>query len=226
MAETTATRTPIEPPPAPAAPGAEAVPDRSTPPASLRSRLRRETRAAHERLDASFIGLSEGDPADYGLFLRMNEACHGTIEPVLAASPLAALWPPRVPGPHAAALADMEAIGLRPIVPAPFPVARPSLAQAVGIAYVLEGSKLGARQILKKLAKDDPAATDRPPTAFLSHVAGSAEGFRGFLDLIEDLVADSFERDAAVGAADATFGYFLDAVRRARADGEGGGEVN
>ncbi|KAB0680399.1 biliverdin-producing heme oxygenase [Aureimonas leprariae] len=194
---------------------------------SLRSRLRAETRPAHERLDASFAGLAEGDPTDYGLFLRMNEACHGAIEPLLAASPLAAARPRSAAGDlHAAALADVEAMRLRRIVPAAFPLAKPTLAQSLGIAYVVEGSKLGARQILRRLRKAADEETDRLPVAFLERAAGGADGFKAFLEMAETLVATRAEQDVAVEAADATFGYFLDVVRRAGAGDERGGRVN
>lgn len=220
MAETAAARAPIDPSPD-LAPRAE--PDARGPASvTLRMRLRSETRPAHERLDACFAGLAEGDPQNYGLFLRMNEASHRAIEPILAGSPLHAFRPAPASGLHSAAFADLAVLRLRRLVPIPFPIASPSLAQSLGIAYVLEGSRLGARQILRKLRNGADEETDRLPVTFLQRAAEGVEEFRTFLDLAETLVATCAERDETVRAADATFDYFLDVVRRAGALDEGG----
>ncbi|GGD96977.1 biliverdin-producing heme oxygenase [Aureimonas endophytica] len=184
----------------------------------LRHRLRLETRLAHERLDAGFarIGEPDGGGGDYARFLIVNEACLGAIEPLLAASGVfrhfgdgAAAFR------HEAARRDLAAMKLRPIVVSPFPLPRPSIAEAVGVTYVLEGSRLGARLILKRLrAAEEDGKPSAIATSFLE-AAGQPTRFRAFLDAAEMLVATGADSDRAVDAANRTFDYFLEAMRTA-----------
>jgi heme oxygenase (biliverdin-IX-beta and delta-forming) len=191
---------------------------------SLRTRLRDGTRALHERLDAGFVGVAMSrDRAAYARFLRVNEACCGRIEPVLAASGLLERMPGLDGGfRRGAARADLDAMRIPPLALAPFPLAGPSLCEAIGVAYVMEGSRLGARMILKEFGSARDAETDRGLTTFFLEAAGNADRFREFMRMAEALAATPSDRDGAVRGAIATFDYFLEAARIAdAADSDG-----
>ncbi|WP_152045289.1 biliverdin-producing heme oxygenase [Aureimonas psammosilenae] len=183
--------------------------------ASLRRRLREETRASHERLDGSFGGLERnGDLRDYGRFLRVNEACLAGAGAALEASGLLLRLPEvSTSARQAAASADLKAMDLRPIAPPLFPLPRPNLAEAIGIAYVLEGSRLGARQILKRLRNREQLESGGKFTTLFLEAAGEPDRFRSFMEAAEAIATTTHARDLAVSAADRTFQYFIGAVR-------------
>lgn len=184
--------------------------------AGLRASLRDGTRERHERLDAAFpdLGAAAAGGSDYARFLRVNEACHRAIEPVLSAGGLGAHRAQLVPGDrHAAAAADLAAMNLRPIVLKDFVPRSPGLSEAVGIAYVMEGSRLGARTILKRLRASGRVDMRPPPPTLFLEAAGNADRFRGFMAWAETIAAAPSDRDLAVRAANATLDYFLEAVR-------------
>lgn len=185
----------------------------------LRQALRTQTAAAHQRLDGRFDGMeAASSPALYEEFLLVNHACHEEIEPVLAASPVVdvvADWSAR--GRLASLEADLARMGLRPLRLAAFPIDRPSLPEAVGIAYVLEGSRLGARFIRRKFEADGvPDGWPDMSDAFLRQ-AGEPERFRSFIAAISELRFCDVETNLAVGAANRTFDYFLAAAELAGA---------
>lgn len=195
--------------------------------ASLRFRLRDETRDLHEALDAGFerLGSGDGTRGDYARFLLANEACHRGLEPFVEASGLSARLPPLAGGSRrAAAQADLDALALRPIALPPFPLDRPRLPDGFGVAYVLEGSRLGARVILARLRDGRRLETGRAiPTSFLE-AAGRSDRFRRLMAAAEGLFPAQPDRDGAVAAARAAFDYFLAGVRlaAAAANGDGG----
>ncbi|WP_182086825.1 biliverdin-producing heme oxygenase [Aureimonas sp. ME7] len=176
---------------------------------SLRDRLRSDTREAHEALDASFADMfGDAEGARYRRFLRMNHLAHEAIEPILSGSPLD--WTGR-DAPDAGRLAavrrDAEAIGLPP-EPAPgFPIENPDLPEALGIAYVLEGSRLGAKFMLRALKREGAGSGDPWPTAYLE----ASSDARPFAHLIERMDAEPMNEGMvrrAVSAADETFRFF------------------
>ena len=109
----------------------------------LRRRLREETRAEHDRLDAAFGALDLSDTADYGVFLLAHHAAHDLIEPRIRPAP------PRLD----ALRRDLDILGLTPVSG----FTHPSLdsAHPAGLSYVVAGSYLGG-QVLKRAWQASP----------------------------------------------------------------------
>ncbi len=191
----------------PAGPIASSEPD-----ARLRDRLRAETRGEHEALDALFADMLEPGSGDlYTTFLRMNREAHRAIEPLLAPADLAFDASRRE-----AAERDCAALGLgsetapaereraRTLLPS-----RPGRAEAFGMAYVLEGSRLGARFMIKALRAEGRDADSRKdlPTHYLE-ASGDTRPFADLLKAMEVASLSRSEADTAVEAARTTFRYF------------------
>lgn len=128
--------------------------------------LRAQTARVHAALDARFAaGL--GDPRRYAVYLL---GMHRLLAAFEAADP--------APGrPRAAVLAaDLATVGLTPLAPATLEL--DGEAERLGARYVIEGSALGARQLLGQLrsAGVAPAAT-----AFLTAHADDPARWRGTL---------------------------------------------
>lgn len=196
-----------------------AQPDLQADARSLRRRLRSESRASHETLDAKFDGMAEAPTPDvYARFLAVNEACHRAIEPVLAASPLSEIAPGFASTPRSPALAaDLAAMDIAALDAPPFPLPAPDAAETVGIIYVIEGSRLGAGFILSKLRGRELGA-DWSKAAF-AYLEGPDEphALRGFLMEASRRLQGDSDIDRAVAAADATFRYFIDVERLSHA---------
>ncbi len=186
-----------------------ASPSQDHPAPSLRDRLRADTREAHEALDASFAGMfSDPEGAHYRRFIAMNLAAHEAIEPVLAASPLGLMedGTPETPRLRAARQ-DARQLGLPDISPGRFPLPAPDLAEAFGIAYVLEGSRLGAKYMSRAIKRDTSGGDTRWPTYYLE----ASADVRPFTRLLERMAAEPVDEAGirrAVEAADTTFRFF------------------
>ncbi|WP_156369400.1 biliverdin-producing heme oxygenase [Aureimonas sp. Leaf324] len=183
------------------------APSRAEP--SLRDRLRTDTRDAHEALDASFSDMfADASGAQYRRFIAMNREAHEAIEPVLAGSPLGR---PGAGGDHAdrldAAQRDAQALGIEPRPASPFPLPRPDIFEAFGIAYVLEGSRLGAKYMLRAINRDERLSGARWPTHYLE-ASSDARPFTRLLDRMAAEPASEDDMRRATAAADATFRYF------------------
>ncbi|RIY00055.1 hypothetical protein D3218_12190 [Aureimonas flava] len=144
----------------------------------------------------------------YRRFIAMNLAAHEAIEPVLAASPLG----PAEAGEASAdrldaARRDARALGIEAPAAPDFPLPSPDLFEAFGIAYVLEGSRLGAKYMSRAIKRDERGDDARWPTDYLD-VSGDV---RPFTRLLERMAAEpTGEADVrrAVQAADVTFRFF------------------
>lgn len=192
----------------PAAP----TPDRT---ATLRERLRRDTRTEHEALDARFAGMfAEPGLPRYRNFLAMNLAAHRAIEPVLAVSPLVGLgWSPD--GRLEALEQDAADLDLE-VETAAFPLDAPSRAEAFGMAYVLEGSRLGARFMAKALQPTHDGPRNAMPVAYLE-VSSDPAPFRTLLTAMADAGLSEDEETRSILAADETFRFFRKILDRGEA---------
>lgn len=173
-----------------------------TRPAPRRLALRDRTAGAHAALDATVGPLADG--AAYARYLRGLLAFRAPAERALAG----AEW---TPAPLAALIAaDMADLGVAPA--AEVAVARPDgPSDALGLAYVLEGSALGTRILHgRALALGLDAGRG---ARHLAAQTRSLDGWRGFLGRLE--ARDPFDLEAAVRAAAAGFA----AAERAFADG-------
>ena len=174
----------------------------------MRDTLRRTTAAAHDRLDTAMrreAGWS--DRADYARFLSLQYAARLPVERWLERHSRANLSPPAQTPLLADDLAEM---GYSPPQPArEFLLKDASEFSVLGVAWVLAGSALGNRVILKDITR--AAGTADPwPHAFLGD-AGMLAFWGGLRAKIERPVSPDVT-SAAIFAANATFDYFYSAA--------------
>jgi heme oxygenase len=176
---------------------------------SIQNLIREATKLSHGRLDAAMNWVDLGRPAYYAGFLRgQAEALfpleialerHG-IEEVLAD------WPQRARTPALAN--DLSALGI-----ACDPLPDPDLdgaAQMLGVVYVLEGTRVGGRVILSRLA-DQPDSSILGATAYLRHGFGK-RFWPTFLATLENSPAAQDHPDRVIDGAQMAFGMFESAL--------------
>ena len=166
--------------------------------ASLRSRLREATQTYHDKLDSAFDPEMLGDRETYAAFLACQLAARAPIEAWARSECPAALVPPPV---TALLIEDLHDLG-RPFSHRPRGFSLPAGADPLGLAWVIAGSHLGNRFMLKRL---QDAGSDLP-NRFLSDPAMTAY----WQALRPQLEAPSSEMSArpAVEAAICTFRFF------------------
>lgn len=170
---------------------------------SAHEHLRRETRAAHERVDARFSGLDLKDPADYRRFVALHAAAFLPLEQALTDAGAARLvddWDAMRRTPELEA--DLVALGL-PVPPRSSGPTFANDAEMLGAIYVLEGSRLGGAVLRKTV---DPAF----PHRFLAHPQPAGR-WRALVALMERNLYESVQIDSAVQAALGAFAYFEEA---------------
>lgn len=181
-------------------------------PISVRHHLRSATADLHAALDGGFGALDLKKRSDYRQFLAAQAAIWEPLEDWLTRHDVGRVlpdWPRRR---RAAALAaDLAALGgaaeANDIV-----MGTPSLPAMLGVAYVLEGSRLGARYLSRMIADSDDDAV-RTNTRFLHHGAGLPL-WPSFIETLEAHVTNAADVDAAVRGARQAFTLFLTAQRR------------
>ena len=175
-----------------------------TPP-PIHQALRSATADDHRRVDALFSRFDLGDRKSYGDFIVAQARAVLPIEEMLMNMPGLPAWRPR----RAALWADLAELGRG--VPTPIAQTAPSSeAAALGMLYVLEGSRLGGAILATQVAPD-------LPRKFLDqrHLKGE---WRAFLDRLNACAArsDGWLAEATRGAK-AAFGVFECAGRQANA---------
>lgn len=185
---------------------------------SMRLRLRHETRKSHAALDATFAPMLEtADYPSYRRFIRVSHACHAAIEARLDAGPLACLiadWRERSRMP--ALEADRRAMGIAPLCVPDFELRPDDRAGAFGAAYVLEGSRIGAKFIARRM-REAAAAAQWPGSSFAFVSAETAHRFQDFTIVLDEQNFDEIEIASCCAAADRAFRLFADAARLASA---------
>ena len=172
-----------------------------TDPAAPHLALRAATSTKHEEVDATFARYDFADPASYGALLAAHARVLPPIEQALAGYPGLPAFPPRT-----SALAD-DLVALGRSLPQPDAVPRPaSPAEAWGMLYVIEGSRLGG----VFLARSVPEGL---PKAYLSagHVRG---GWRAMLDALDQAAEGEAWLQQAITAATTTFDLYAAAAAR------------
>lgn len=120
---------------------------------SVHSILRARTAPAHAEVDAAFSRFDLSDRASYINLLLAHARVLSAIEPELSNESRLPPWRPRL-----ALLAfDLNVFGVH--LPMPMAVVGgSSLAEHLGMLYVIEGSRLGNRVLADRLPRDFPAS--------------------------------------------------------------------
>lgn len=164
--------------------------------ASLRDILRHATRERHEALDVGLSPLADGP--DYPAFLSFQHAARQPVEAWFAAQPAILQPPPQI----SLISADLDELG-QPI-PEPGPRFLPQdPGEAIGIAWVLAGSSLGNKVILKRRNAFDGGRATR----FLADPA--MPGFWSSLRTRLQRPADAEACELAIEGAQRAFDHFL-----------------
>lgn len=170
--------------------------------------LRAATADLHAEVDARFAGSFEGDTADYAGFLSAMAAVLLPLERALEGANVHRAVPDWDQRRRACLLLDdLQALGAAP----PRELDPPSVggeARQLGIVYVLEGSRLGGKLLLRR-ALGHPDARVRTATRYLSHGAGR-DLWSSFLLRLEASPAVNGAPDEAVAGARAAFALFGD----------------
>lgn len=138
-------------------------------PTTTLAALRAATRPAHEAIDGAFAGgLRSID--DYRRYLRALLPLAHWLDASWRRD-----WPPHLacwhdPGRIDSLHADLAALGDAPATATP--VASASVAEWMGGCYVIEGSALGARLLVRDVAAIPWANGDGPPRGFLDRHLG------------------------------------------------------
>lgn len=177
--------------------------------ADLRDRLRAATTDDHQRLDRQLGALDLTGLSGYREFLEINTAALLPLEDALERNDVTTVfpdWPAR--SRRVAMLSDLAAVGgvARPLPP----LGALGPAAVIGTMYVLEGSRLGARYLLKTVMQSaDP--TIRNATAYLAHGEGQRL-WQSFLVRLEAFDLTQGDEERAVEAARAAFAFFARAI--------------
>jgi heme oxygenase (biliverdin-IX-beta and delta-forming) len=175
----------------------------------LREKLKQSTAAAHRRLDATFSGFDLTGVDGYRRFLEASAAALLPLEAALEDAGIEAIfcdWPERRRG--AAVASDLACLGsaARPLCDVE-PLSRNSM---LGVMYVLEGSRLGAKYLLRSIAdRGDPRIS--ASTRYLNHGAGKPLWRSFLLHLESEPVTQADEAEIIRGAHHA-FAMFSEAA--------------
>jgi heme oxygenase len=176
----------------------------------LRERLRDATSAAHRELDAQLSSFDLAILSGYRRFLQASAGALLPLESALVEAGVARMfpdWPQRTRS--AAIAADLGRLGAA----MPRSVAAPRLTRSgvLGTMYVLEGSRLGAKFLLRTVADAaDPRISEA--TAYLAHGTGQRL-WQSFLAKLES--DEQCDEDEAIVSARAAFAAFEQAADRA-----------
>ncbi|GMO36908.1 biliverdin-producing heme oxygenase [Bradyrhizobium sp. TM233] len=176
----------------------------------LRERLRDATAAAHRELDAQLSSFDLTVLAGYRRFLQASAGALLPLEAALVAAGVARIfpdWPER--SRSAAIAADLGRLGSAARSTVSVPPLTPS--GMLGTMYVLEGSRLGARFLLKEVAEAaDLRMTEA--TSYLGHGAGKRL-WQSFLSKLQG--GEACDEVEAIAAARVAFAAFGRAAERA-----------
>jgi len=183
-----------------------------------RERLRGATGSAHVRLDARFAhGLRNAQ--EYATYLVGMQAFLANAERALAIAPLSAAWrewrePARTPWIDD----DLAALGLSPLAAGPALMVDTD-AQAAGLLYVIEGSALGATQLVLHAQALGHAAGEG--ATFLARHGGLGVGvrWRAFVRCLENAAFEPSDESAMMNAAARAFASAEHEFHRAELSG-------
>ena len=177
----------------------------------VRAHLRSATVACHDRVDAAFSAFDLASPDGYAAFLAAQAAALIPVEQAIEAAGIDAVLPDWKQRTRRLALGrDLENLGQSP---APFVnfVAPDGKAAMLGMAYVLEGSRLGGAVLLRRVL-GGPHPMPSIATEYLRHGIGSGL-WQSFLATIEAAGFGAADLAKMTAGAKATFGAFENAAR-------------
>jgi heme oxygenase len=174
----------------------------------FRERLRDATAAAHRDLDAQFTSFDLTDVSGYRRFLQASAAALLPLEAALEQAGVVEAFPDwSERSRRTAIITDLASLGSS--VPPLVSVAPLTPGGVFGTMYVLEGSRLGAKFLLKTVADAaDPRIGEA--TAYLSHGAGK----RLWQSFLAKLSEQACDEDEAIAAACDAFAAFERAADR------------
>lgn len=176
----------------------------------LRERLRDATATAHRELDAQLSAFDLTVFSGYRRFLQASAGALLPLEAALAEAGVAEIfpdWPERARS--AAIAADLDRLGRD--AHASVSVSPLTHSGVLGTMYVLEGSRLGAKFLMKAVADAaDPRIGEA--TSYLGHGAGKRL-WQSFLARLQS--EEACDGDEAIEAACAAFAAFELAADRA-----------
>ena len=160
-------------------------------PDSLLGRMRAATRVLHERLESKTLGnkIMEGTLTvpEYHRLVRWQERVHHTLEPQLAKFTVGGYrYRPR--------FADGDAS----VPPAALP-------EALGLAYVLEGSSLGGSMIYQKLRANPALASEAPFSFYRGQAETGVKQWRALARELGRLELSEAETERAAESARRAF---------------------
>jgi heme oxygenase len=172
----------------------------------VRSALRTSTTSLHAAIDARFSQMLETGEAGYRNFLAASAAAVFPLEAALCAGEVNRIipdWPAR--SRTAALRADLDDLGID--VPTYRCIPRlESEAHCLGVLYVLEGSRLGAKLVARRLsATVDHRA--RAAMRYLTHGQG-CRLWESFLARLESAAATQSSGDHVLAGARMAFARF------------------
>lgn len=163
---------------------------------SLRSELRESTTALHLQLDSA-VG-EFGDRPAYAVFVQKTHRFRAAAEQALANDAEAGWQVDAIAGLAGQDLADLDV----PALPhAEFPAGQWTRESRLGALYVLEGSSLGARLLMRRAEALGMSADFG--ARHLAHQAGDNKRWRGFLSELESVPAELHQ--VALSAAEDMF---------------------
>lgn len=175
----------------------------------LREKLKQSTAADHRRLDATFSDFDLTGVYGYRRFLEASAAALLPLEAALEEAGVQAVFPDWPERARSEAIAtDLDRLGglARPLC-AVEPLARNAV---LGVMYVLEGSRLGAKFLLRSIAeRGDPHIS--AATNYLAHGAGKPLWRDFLLRLESEPVTPADEAEIICGAYHA-FAMFSEAA--------------
>ena len=177
----------------------------------LRIALREETRASHEALDRAMIPFAMDDKEGYRAFLGVHGSILPAIERAMEKNGIAQDLPDWSARTRREALArDLEELGAGS-EPAIGEDQMPDLstkAARFGAAYVLEGSRLGAKMLLRQV----PDNGRHFPTNFLRH-GESSRLWPAFVSMLDEADSLGISHAVAISAARHIFGIYERAAK-------------
>ncbi len=177
----------------------------------VRAHLREATAACHDRVDAAFSSFDLATPDGYSTFLAAQAAALIPIEQAIEGAGIDAVLPDWKQRTRRMALCrDLENLGIVPPPSVVF-VAPDCPAAMLGMAYVLEGSRLGSAVLMQRVLSG-PHTILSTTTEYLRHGAGTGL-WQSFLVTIEAAGFVASDLEKMTSAAKAVFGAFESAAQ-------------